>query len=124
MYLQEKLKTVLKGILLGLEVYLTTNVIIGLPQLFSKRIKDKQHLQQVILEEADKLGIGNQRNIGIIDHSENIWKRKMTPAYCYSDSYCNGIVIRDKLGMTRGVIRHELAHIANGDTITKSGIKN
>jgi hypothetical protein len=102
----------------------------GLPMLFSERIRDGNHLNQIIDEEKEKIGLKEMRIEGITNFRGNLVKRSLVPAYAcrlkgpsitWSDGRIEGgqeyglIVIKSQVGMRRGIVKHELSHIANKD---------
>ena len=97
---------------------------VSLPQHFGKRINSQEELEKIVAEEAPKLGL-DPSNI----HSSYGIDKYGNGISCYSVKLAHGygLHIGHPFFATRGVIRHELYHIADGhcdNMVVRSKFKN
>ena len=84
----------------------------------SQRIKSREKLEEVVKEEADKLGIDNKKiKINFISEYGHF----MTRAYTMKNGDVYQLYFSEKL-MTRKIVRHELYHVYNDDCDTSNFI--
>lgn len=123
------LKKIASKTIAGITICISTYLAATIPQYLGERIKDENHLNRVIIEEQNKMGLNNLNILGISTNYRkkgiiNLWSpacsgkedngvRLKTGDVIFPE-YIIGAHINSPI-LTRGVIKHELAHIANGD---------
>jgi len=88
---------------------------------FSEKINSQERLEEVIKEEAEKLGISRLKINGGLEPEDKTDKDYR--AVCYQNTNTGNyeiVLYTNKLGNTRDGVSHELYHIARGITDVSS----
>ena len=98
--------------------------------LFSEKINSQEHLDKVVNEEADKLGLDKRTLVGRFYAPDDSNYSSITGARCFVADFVfeertvpiKVVEIKSGAYARRNVVRHELYHLANHFPIRKNSV--